>query len=83
MRKRNRIPGVSKRVLQDGTVHWRAVVDVGEPGDRRQIGKTFATQAEAIDWRAEWRRTGMVLPIKALCTADQTRWRLRVDVTLA
>jgi integrase len=81
MRKRNRIPGVSKRVLQDGTVHWRAVVDVGEPGDRRQVGRTFATQAEAIDWRAEMktrRRRGEVVEPSVMPLRDYAQEWLEI-----
>ena len=62
--RRNRIVGVSKRMTSRGETRWRAVVDIGEGADRKQISRTFATQDEAEDWRAQMRtkrRTGDVV----------------------
>jgi integrase len=53
MTRRNRIPGVSRHVTSTGQVRWRAVVDIGDRADRRQIRRTFDTQADAESWRAE------------------------------
>lgn len=51
--KRNRIAGVSKRTTTHGETRWRAVVDIGEGIERKQISQTFPTQAEAESWRIE------------------------------
>jgi integrase len=51
--KRNRIPGISRRITKRGEVRWRAVVDIGEGADRKQMTRTFLTQDEAEDWRAD------------------------------
>src|SRR5690349_19911728 len=71
--KRNRIPGVSRRVTSRGETRWRAVVDIGEGADRKQISRTFATQDEAEDWRAEMRtkrRTGDVVEPSRMLLRD-------------
>lgn len=51
--KRNRIPGISRRVTKRGDVRWRAVVDIGHGADRNQISRTFLTQYDAETWRTE------------------------------
>src|SRR5690349_12774329 len=71
--KRNRIPGVSRKVTSRGETRWRAVVDIGEGADRKQISRTFATQDEAEDWRAEMRtkrRTGDVVEPSRMLLRD-------------
>jgi integrase len=86
MTRRNRIPGISKRTTKNGDVRWQAVVDVGNLSDRKQIRRTFDTQADAEHWRAEIKtrkRRGEVVEPSLMSLRDyHTEWMELKGATL-
>jgi integrase len=71
--KRNRIPGIQKTMTSRGETRWKATVDIGEGGVRKQLSKRFLTQGEADAWRTELlarKRRGEVIQPSAMPLAE-------------